>query len=209
MNINLDDVKAVALAAGKVGAPVIEQILLSIATVEVPVFGPGILNIIFPMINTALGLDPDTDPSTTAQKIEDNPDQAKEQLTTLTGDQQFQLALTKQVQDNTLASQAQQVSLNTIEEQNPSWFVAGWRPLIGWSLGGVLVASSILPYIVWLLLQLGVALTPPPEMSTTSLSFLAGILGLTIAAKSVDKAVGTSPKAIGGNTTTITRKVVK
>ncbi len=95
---------------------------------------------------------------------------------------------------------------NTVEAQNPSLFIGGWRPALAWSLGAIVLMSFVLPYFVWLALAFGGHLPPPPTLDPQATYILAGLLGITIAARSVDKATGTAAPSIGGTAKTVTTK---
>jgi hypothetical protein len=77
-----------------------------------------------------------------------------------------------------------QIATNTAEAQNPSLFVAGWRPAIGW-VGAIslftyyvpycLVATYVWAHQVWVTGQL----VSRPDLGITDLlGLLAGMLGL-------------------------------
>ncbi len=101
------------------------------------------------MIATQLGAPADATPAQIAAKIQDDPQGAKAALASLESQHQFALAQQKQADDYAVASQAQQVAIGTAEVENPRWYVAGWRPAIGWGLGALVLASFALPYLVW------------------------------------------------------------
>jgi hypothetical protein len=98
-----------------------------------------------------------------------------------------------------------QLDINKAEATNPSVFVAGWRPFIGW-VGGLALAYQFLlyPLLTWLwtLLQakgvLDAAFKPPPILDTDALwvliSGMMGIAGL----RSFDKYNNKDTSAVGG-----------
>lgn len=60
------------------------------------------------------------------------------------------------------AIQQGQIQINEAEAKNPNWFVAGWRPAIGWVGGLVLFYTYILsPLISWYCKIKGLAIQPP------------------------------------------------
>jgi hypothetical protein len=75
---------------------------------------------------------------------------------------------------------AQQNRINEIEAQSTSFFVAGWRPAIGWICG----AGLAFEYLIRPLFQWGLALAGHPEILIPGLDtglmypLLAGLLGL-------------------------------
>ena len=79
-----------------------------------------------------------------------------------------------------------QMDVNAVEAQNRNWFVAGWRPALGW-VGAMAMAYQFLlyPLLVWLwaLMQargwVPVALAAPPMLDTDALwVILSGMLGI-------------------------------
>lgn len=72
-----------------------------------------------------------------------------------------------------------QIGVNAVEAANPSIFVSGWRPFIGWVCGSGLAYQFILaPLLTWggQLLN-STAVAPSLDMSTL-ITLLAGMLGL-------------------------------
>jgi hypothetical protein len=71
-----------------------------------------------------------------------------------------------------------QLEINREEAKNPSLFVSGWRPFIGWVCGVALVYSFLgQPLLGWGSTILGIAAPPSLDMGTL-LTLLAGMLGL-------------------------------
>lgn len=203
MDINIDALKTVAVAAGKAGVPIVEQaITAALAGLSGP-FGLLVspaLNILFPLINSALGLAPDTPPDQTAAAIDADPDAAKDKLSALAEDHQFQLALAKQGQDFTLAGQAQQIAVDQVEAQNPSWLVAGWRPMAAWvCVVGLGLDVLVLPLVQYLAAWLG-RLAPPSPDPTTLIGLLTALLGLG-GLRTYDKVKGVAFNSVGSGTT--------
>lgn len=203
MDINIDDLKRLAIAAGKAGVPFVEQaITLALAGMTGP-FGllvSPVLNAIFPMINDALGLSPDTPADQTAAAIDADPDAAKDKLSALAEDHQFQLALAKQGQDFTLAGQAQQIAVDQVEAQNPSWLVAGWRPSAAWvCVVGLALDVLVLPLVQYAAAWGGRAAPPPPD-ATVLIGLLGALLGLGTL-RTYDKVKGVAFNGVGSGTT--------
>lgn len=73
-----------------------------------------------------------------------------------------------------------QLSVNQAEASNPSVFVAGWRPFIGWVCGAALVYHYIVrPMLPWLLAMFGKPVPPIPPLDMGDLiTILLGMLGL-------------------------------
>ena len=65
-----------------------------------------------------------------------------------------------------------QLEVNKTEAAHKSLFVAGWRPMVGWSCCFALIYSTILAPI------LGIWFTVPPVDSSLLTSVLMGMLGL-------------------------------
>lgn len=73
-----------------------------------------------------------------------------------------------------------QLEVNKAEASNPSVFVSGWRPFIGWVCGSALVYHYILrPMLPWLLSVFGLAAPAIPPLDMGDLiTILLGMLGL-------------------------------
>ena len=72
-----------------------------------------------------------------------------------------------------------QLDINKVEAANPSVFVSGWRPFIGWVCGAACAWNWIgLPIAKVILLILGHSLNLAPADLTEMLPLLFGLLGL-------------------------------
>jgi hypothetical protein len=91
------------------------------------------------------------------------------------------------------AKQAEQQSkINEVEAQHSSLFVAGWRPMIGWTCAFAFAFIYVVgPIVVWIGAGFGYAIKPPRFDADALLSLTLGMLGLG-ALRSYDKAKGTS-----------------
>lgn len=84
--------------------------------------------------------------------------------------QQFALALT--------ALQGQ-MATNTAEAANPSTFVSGWRPFVGWICGtGLAMQFIVAPLLTWGSTLYGHPIVLPGLDMGTLMTLLAGMLGL-------------------------------
>jgi hypothetical protein len=90
-----------------------------------------------------------------------------------------------------------QTEVNKAEAANANWFVAGWRPAIGW-VGAAALAYQFLMYPMlvwgWSLMQakgwVSTELKPPPMLDTDALwVILSGMLGIA-GMRSVEKVKG-------------------
>lgn len=90
-------------------------------------------------------------------------------------------AAASKIQDAESAIAAAQSSTNTAEASNPSVFVAGWRPAIGW----VCVAG-----FTYTILQPGLHL--PPIDTNVMITILSGMLGLGTM-RTAEKLAGAPP----------------
>ena len=189
------------------GSPMIST-ALQIGIGEIPIVGgiagplvgmaaPNIVR----MIAEKLGAPPDATPAQLATKIDADPAGAKAALASLEEQHTFSLAQQRQTDEFALGSQAQQVAIGTAEISNPSFFIAGPRPMLQWSLGSLLVIAKTLPFAVWGLLNLGIRLSAPPDMDTATFAFIAALLGVTVAARAAGQATGTATNRIGGTST--------
>lgn len=72
-----------------------------------------------------------------------------------------------------------QTDVNAVEAANPSVFVAGWRPFIGWVCGVSLAYQYVVtPIIMWLAVTFHVALAAPPKLDDTLWQLVFAMLGL-------------------------------
>jgi len=89
-----------------------------------------------------------------------------------------------------------QLAINKAEAQSSHWFVASWRPFIGW-VGGMALAYQFLlyPLIVWAWVATGNDIeTAPPMVDASALyPVLLGMLGIG-GLRSLDKFHGTDTK---------------
>lgn len=85
-----------------------------------------------------------------------------------------------------------QLEVNKAEASNPSIFVSGWRPFIGW-VGGISLAYNFIlyPILSWILVIIDVITPlPKPELDTI-MALVTALLGIS-ASRSFDKWKGTS-----------------
>lgn len=82
-----------------------------------------------------------------------------------------------------------QAETNTAEASNPNWFVAGWRPFIGWCCGLCFVYGTILQPI------LSVWFKMPPVDTNSVYMVLGGMLGIG-GMRAYEKASGVKDSAI-------------
>ena len=108
---------------------------------------------------------------------------------------QAQLDLLKMQQTGELAQLAAttdlaklQVQTNLEEAKHPNWFVAGWRPFVGWTCGAGLAYVAVLEPIARFVAEVMFGYTGLfPEIDTDiTLQVLLGMLGLG-AMRSVEK----------------------
>ncbi len=86
-----------------------------------------------------------------------------------------------------------QTEVNKVEAANPSVFVAGWRPAIGWVCALALGYQFILyPLLTWFAID-----RHPPQMDLTELyPLIFGMLGIA-GMRSFDKLKGTDTRKVG------------
>jgi Holin of 3TMs, for gene-transfer release len=103
--------------------------------------------------------------------------------------------LFKSVLSALAVSDAAQNEVNKIEAASASFFVAGWRPFIGWMCGlGLCYQFLVWPFLKWFADLLTVA--GPPLLDGNSLmSLLTGMLGLS-ASRSYEKSSGVETTTI-------------
>jgi hypothetical protein len=81
-------------------------------------------------------------------------------------DQEFQLSLA-------------QIEVNKVEAQHSNWFIAGWRPAVGWTCVVGLIYNFILyPLLLWFVAVTGASIQPPPMFSDNLMELVLGMLGL-------------------------------
>jgi Holin of 3TMs, for gene-transfer release len=90
------------------------------------------------------------------------------------------LELLKMQQSGDLQVMASQMEINKIEAQNPSLFVSGWRPFIGWVCGISLTYAAIIEPVSRFLAKVAFNYIGEfPVIDTTlTLQILLGLLGL-------------------------------
>ena len=100
----------------------------------------------------------------TGKKIEDPIERAKIEL---------------QLQQLEHALKMGQIEINKAEATNPNWFVAGWRPFIGWVGGMALFYTFILsPLIQWGCKLYGLDIVPPVLDTSMLFNLVLAMLGL-------------------------------
>lgn len=72
-----------------------------------------------------------------------------------------------------------QLEINKVEAANPSLFVSGWRPFIGWVCGiGLAMQFLVSPLITWGAAIAGLSLVLPTLDLGVLVTMLGGMLGL-------------------------------
>lgn len=78
-----------------------------------------------------------------------------------------------------LVSLQGQLDTNKAEASNPNWFVAGWRPYLGWILGtGFGIVYVVGPMAEWIATLAGHPVKFPQLDMGTLMTLLGGMLGL-------------------------------
>lgn len=102
-------------------------------------------------------------------------------------DQNEQAQIAAQLSELAGSLTSGQLKINEAEAANPNWFVAGWRPYIGWICGsGLLYQFLVRPLVNGFLLVFHQAAVFPSLDTATLQGLLVGMLGLTVS-RSVDK----------------------
>ena len=88
---------------------------------------------------------------------------------------EIELKLTKLEQ----ALKQGQIEINKAEAQNPNWFVAGWRPAIGWT-GAIAIFYTFLinPLLQWYCQIAHIQVTPPTLDTSMLFNLVLAMLGL-------------------------------
>ena len=72
-----------------------------------------------------------------------------------------------------------QAEVNKAEAASANWFVAGWRPAVGWTCAAAFAYTFVLqPFMFSLLGALGVKVPLPPLDMSVLMTVLLGMLGL-------------------------------
>jgi len=104
------------------------------------------------------------------------------------------LELFKMQQSGELAAMAGQLDINKAEAANPSVFVSGWRPFIGWVCGsGFAIQFVIGPMAEWGSAVYGHPVKFPQMDMSTMMPLLLGMLGLG-AMRTAEKMQGVAAK---------------
>lgn len=77
-----------------------------------------------------------------------------------------------------LAQMQGQMATNTAEASNPSLFVAGWRPFVGWVCGTGFAITVLGPLLSWIAMLFGKTVAFPPLDTQALMTLLMGMLGL-------------------------------
>jgi hypothetical protein len=105
------------------------------------------------------------------------------------------LELLKMQQNGDLQVMASQMEINKIEAQNPSLFVSGWRPFIGWGCGSAFLYVALFEPIIRFVATVMFKYTGSyPTLDTTiTMQVLLGLLGLA-GMRSWEKTQGVAAK---------------
>jgi hypothetical protein len=104
-----------------------------------------------------------------------------------------ELELLKMTQDGDLKKILGQLAINAKEAESSSWWVAGWRPYVGWICGtGLLYATIIHNLLEWLSRIQG--WPAPPAVDTEVLFYVLGALLGVGTLRTVDKIKGVATK---------------
>lgn len=105
---------------------------------------------------------------------------AKDIRTTITGvDLAKQAEIEQKLLELEAAGDEAQNKINEIEAANPSIFVSGWRPFIGWTCGVAFAFNYIAtPFLQQIIIVVGSNLKLPELDISTMMPVLMGLLGL-------------------------------
>jgi hypothetical protein len=130
----------------------------------------------------------------TLEKLFTNDDAREKALEMQKAQLSYDLEIAKLAQQEDAA----QTDINKVEAANPSVFVSGWRPFVGWvcafALAYVAILEPIVRFVATVLFEYKGEF---PKIDTTiTLQVLLGMLGLG-GLRSFDKMKGTDTKAVG------------
>jgi hypothetical protein len=101
-----------------------------------------------------------------------------------------QTALTQLQESGEFAKLAGQMEINKVEAASTNWFIAGWRPFVGWICGlGLAYVAIVEPIARFIALQLAYKGAFPVIDTNLTMQVLLGMLGLA-AARSIEKVKG-------------------
>ena len=90
-----------------------------------------------------------------------------------------------------------QLKINEVEAANPSVFVAGWRPFIGWICAGSLAYAMVIQNLLsWLSVSFGGQVLPEIQADVL-MAVLGSILGVSFN-RTQEKIAGVATKQISG-----------
>ena len=90
-----------------------------------------------------------------------------------------QAELDKAAQDQDFQKAIGQLEVNKIEAASTNWWVAGWRPAVGWvCVVGLCYNFLIYPLLTWAVAAFALGFTPPPLLSDNLMELVLGMLGL-------------------------------
>lgn len=121
---------------------------------------------------------------------------AKDLRQAITGDlpAEKQAEIEQKIMEIELAASQAQTKINEIEAASEHWFVAAWRPFIGWTGGVALAYAAIIePLMTWIAVYKGVAVTFPALDTTITMQVLFAMLGMG-AYRSYDKKQKPNPE---------------
>lgn len=100
--------------------------------------------------------------------------------------------------DAATAQMQAQTEVNKIEAANPSVFVAGWRPFIGWVCGcGLAFQFLFAPLGTWVAALCGHPIVVPTLDTTAMTGLIMGMLGIG-GLRTYEKVAGVETKGVGG-----------
>lgn len=90
-----------------------------------------------------------------------------------------QMSLILTTMQNQMAMNQGQMDANKVEAANPSIFVSGWRPFVGWVCGSACAWNWVgLPVVLFIAKAAGHAIDVKPADLTQMLPLLMGLLGM-------------------------------
>ena len=105
-----------------------------------------------------------------------------------------QMSLILTTMQNQMAMNQGQMDANKVEAANPSIFVSGWRPFVGWVCGSACAWNWVgLPVVLFVAKASGHAVDVKPADLTQMLPLLMGLLGMG-ALRTYEKTQGVAAK---------------
>lgn len=105
--------------------------------------------------------------------------------------QKLKDAIALELAQANVKGQLAQLDINKIEAASTNWFVAGWRPFIGWTGGaGFAVQYVLIPFIAYGYSLFGHPAPEPLHLDPMLQEVILAMLGLSVGVRTFEKVKG-------------------